>query len=183
MNYRQPREGQLIDGERTRTQLPSTHLHFPSSGPELPSSGWYPGFKPYSHATFSKLSLITLQRRCLSALPYHFLPCVKALYEGILSPQLDCELFAGWDHVLFIFASPTASNIVPGSQRVPSTCLWDAWMNSRGRREERRSVYFELGIAVIHASEKPTVKVLLFLHTELTAADDNELSSLIFLTH
>lgn len=56
-------------------------------------------------------------------------------------------------------------------------------MNSRGRREERGSVYFEFRIAVIHASEKPTVKVLLFLHTELTAADDSELSSLIFLTH
>lgn len=68
---------------------------------------------------------------------YHFLLCVKALYECILSPQLDCELFTGWDHVLFIFASPTASNIVPGSQRAERTRLWDAWMNSRGGREER----------------------------------------------
>lgn len=72
---------------------------------------------------------------CLYHLPglYHFLPCVKALYECVLSPQLDCEPFAGWDHVLFISASPTASNIVSGSPSAPSTRLWDTQMNSGGK--------------------------------------------------
>ena len=39
-------------------QLPSTDLHFPSSGPGFLSSEYYAGFHPYSSATSSKPSLI-----------------------------------------------------------------------------------------------------------------------------
>lgn len=92
---------------------------------------------------------------CLYHLPglYHFLPCAKALYECVLSPQLDCELFAAWDHVLFIFASPTASNIVSGSQSAPSTRLWDTQMDSRGNGRKRGPwVAGVLSILTLHHS-------------------------------
>lgn len=46
-------------------QLPSTDLHFPSSGPGFLSSECYAGFHPYSGATSSKPSLIVL----LEAMP------------------------------------------------------------------------------------------------------------------
>lgn len=65
MNYRQPGEGQLMDGEGAGMQLPSTDLHFPSSGPGFLSSECYAGFHPYSGATSSKPSLIVL----LEAMP------------------------------------------------------------------------------------------------------------------
>lgn len=125
-----------MDGEGTRTQLPSNALPFPSSGSGFSSSGWYPGFNsPTLQVLPGRPTRGNAFLLCLYHLPglYHFLPCVKALYECVLSPRLDCELFAGWDHVLFIFASPTAFNIVSGSQSAPSTRLWDTQMNFRGK--------------------------------------------------
>lgn len=47
MNYRQPGEGQVMDGEGQRhSQLPSTDLHAPPKGAGLHSAGCYLGFNP-----------------------------------------------------------------------------------------------------------------------------------------
>lgn len=131
MNYRQSGEGQLMDGEGTRTQVPSNDLQFPSSGPGFPSSGWYPGFRPHPNATSPKFSLIVP----LEAIPFcsAFVcsACVKALYECVFSPRWTARS-AGWGCVLLI-CSPTAPTTVPGSGRAPSTRLWGAWVGSRGK--------------------------------------------------
>lgn len=75
----------------------------------------------YSNATSFKRSLMVLLEAMPAALCSSLCARLKALYKRVLPPQSDRELFAGWGHVLFIFASPTVSNIVPGSQRAPST--------------------------------------------------------------
>lgn len=59
MNYRQPGEGQLMDGEEAGMQLPSTDLRFPSSGPGFLSSGCARDSN-HSKATSSESSLIIL---------------------------------------------------------------------------------------------------------------------------